>query len=277
MEAGVVQQAVQAAFAGTELISVVSCIDIPYGPCRTQAHKVGYDTDPWAMALVDHRVVTQDVANGLATLNGIENQHNLWVDNPHSYGEDQLIQWDDPTQLTKLFLYGYRDDGEKMSPGAGYFVSSLLNGTTTGVLREHAMRLNSTVSCQNIPRSDFPKTCSGKRPVEARVQRSWSNISICAPGDISKHPWTLSRSRQIIDEELFIDFQAAGSLEFMDTLGQGNYTMHCKASTSRGYFELGNAMNDWVYGPLLEEWPDDETIENETNDYIDYGKRPTEL
>ena len=84
-------------------------------------------------------------------------------------------------------------------------------------------------------------------------------------------------------EELFIDLHYDAEAVF--GLGhQGarpdNYTMHCTASTTRGYFELGNHMNNYVYGPLLDKWPNEEYIFSETNNFLAVGasaEQPKEM
>jgi hypothetical protein len=226
------------------------------------------------MALVGHGLIVQDVSSTLVTFDNIQAQENLWLDNPYAKGH--IGQWDDPTRHSWPFHYGHRD---AIQPGhrPGYFVSSLLNGTQTGVLREHALRLNTTVTCKNITSAHFPSPCSGQRPLDVHIHRPNLNISICVPGEVGKNPWTLSRNRQTIDEELFIDFQFENPPLIGMGLGLKDFTTYCKASTSRGYFELGNIMNDFVYGPLLDDWPDTDTIESHTNDYTESGARPKEM
>lgn len=133
----------------------MSCNDVPEGHCGTRAIIIGHDPGLWAMALLDHKLIVQDVAGSLGTLDNFQIQHNLWVDNP--YGPDQLTYWWQPTRYQSLRLYGSDDGTEgKKSPENRFFVSSLPNGTNTGVLRQHALRLNSTVTCENVTRSESP-------------------------------------------------------------------------------------------------------------------------
>lgn len=217
--------------------------------------------------------------NSLATFDDTQIQHNLWVDNP--YGPNQSTQWHEPTGYQSLFLYGSDDGtGDKMNPDNHFFVTSLPNGTNTGVLREHALRFNSSVTCENITRSSFPSPCEGQRPLDVNIRRPNMEIRVCAPGEIGKYPWSKSRNKETVEEELFIDLQSSLDLYPSLTLPVDSYTMKCTASTTRGYFELGNYMNEFVYGPLLDKWPDEETIENDTNNWLpvsaDRG-RPKEM
>lgn len=247
----------------------MSCADIPIdGKCDSNATIIGYDADPAVMAFVEHRLIVQEVANSLVTFDNLEYQHDLWTNDP--YEGEQLLRW---TDFSKIMA---NDNGGKPSAGSRYFVSSLPRGTRTGVLREHALRLNSSITCKSVPRRDFPSQCAGSRPLEVEIRRSDVKMRVCVPGEIGRHPWTLSRDRQDIEEELFMDF---GYTEDRFTRAYSsfkNFTVHCTASTVRGYFELGNVMNEFVYGPLLDKWPDEQTIERDTNDFTADRQRMTE-
>lgn len=160
---------------------------------------------------------------------------------------------------------------ESTQPGSPtFFVSAVPNATTTGVLREHAMRLNSSVECTLIDRSAFPSACVGDLPLVKSFSRSSNmSIDICVPGDYSKNPWSLSRDRQNLTEELYVDvfvpYESKLNGYFDDTFY--NFTAHCTANTSRGYFELGNYRNNYTAGPLIDKWPDNETMWKDFNDY----------
>jgi hypothetical protein len=53
-------------------------------------------------------------------------------------------------------------------------------------------------------------------------------------------------------------------------------TIHCTATTTRGYFELGNDWNNNTYGPLLAHWPDPAEMAENSNDWSDsYGDCPS--
>lgn len=174
-----------------------------------------------------------------------------------------------------LHYYGSDLDGEKKRPNSAFFVTSLINGTQTGVLRQHALRLNSSVTCDYIRRSEYPSTCPGERPLVTEIDRENVALRICAPGEVGLHPWSRSRNREDVEEELYFDFQM--SREFRQTILVNNFTMHCTSATSRGYFELGNVMNSEAYGPLMDKWPGPETIENNSTDYFPDWSRPEEM
>jgi hypothetical protein len=195
--------------------------------------QVGIDLEPAQMAVIPAQNILPRMRNDLATLNGEEVQPHIWSDTRSS-------------GVTTTDYKGYRD-----------FVAALPRGTTTGVLREHTMRLNSTATCNSLEMSSFPATCRGENPLQAslkyqgtydwgRPDRNISTVEICAPGDVGKHPWTLSRNRQDLSEEVFLKFTG-------DEYDTG--VLHCTGLTTRGYFELGNIHNGDTFGPLLDKWP----------------------
>lgn len=184
---------------------------------------------------------------------------------PHLWPE-QWINVDDANAAAKSTLWWY----EEMK-GYTYFVSSLTNRTSTGILRQLSMRLNSTTSCADEEVSAFPATCSGERPFASDLSLAGVNISICAPGNYEQTPWTLSRDRQDISEELWIQLSLDSSSEgdsLMQQWGFQNWTLHCKTDTTRGYFEIPNAHTNNNPGPLRETWPSREEMASDWNDYL---------
>lgn len=192
--------------------------------------KVGSDLEPAQMANIPAFSVLPRIVRDLA----VESDRQL---QPHLWNEADTYGYRSPANFRNL-------DG---------FVAGLPSGTTTGVLREHIMRFNSSVSCANISTADYPSTCSGRTPFQASFKYDESyhpdnnaTVDICAPGELGKYPWTLSRNRQELTEEVFLKLTGTR---------QENEVIHCKAQTTRGYFELGNVHNGGANGPLLEKWP----------------------
>jgi hypothetical protein len=99
-------------------------------------------------------------------------------------------------------------------------------------------------------------------------------IRICAPGHYGKLPWTLSRDRQDITEELYVDVWFPGDTNIIPEYAGlvdfriSNFTTLCTTTTTRGYFELPNYRNGYLTQPLNDKWPDKETMWSEWNDYI---------
>lgn len=187
---------------------------------------------------------------------------------PHLWPE-QWVNVDDANRAAKSTLWWYAE----MSTADyqyTYFVSSLMNRTNTGILRELGMRLNSTTSCTDEDVSAFPATCSGERPFASDLSLAGMNISICAPGNYEQTPWTLSRDRQDISEELWIGLTLDSSAENiqLEQFGINNWTLHCTTKTTRGYFEIPNAHTNNNPGPLREKWPSEEEMATDWNDYL---------
>lgn len=202
-------------------------------------HQVGLDLEPAQLAIVPQHTTMQRIVEELSTVWDRGDLPYLWRPAP-KYGTPY------PPQIRYL---------EK--PG---FVAALPPDTTTGVLRQHIIRLNSDITCTNLTESAWPSTCEGTNPFQVSFDfsmdyrssiRSNDTIDICAPGDRGRHPWTLSRSSQEISEEVFFRFSG----EDLQRTNQRNEVVHCKANTTRGYFELGNDYNGGEFGPLLQKWP----------------------
>ncbi|KAI1140010.1 hypothetical protein F5Y05DRAFT_376858 [Hypoxylon sp. FL0543] len=243
-----------------EAIAATSCLDIPIRGCSKFGPMiVGYDPEPADMPRLQRDLVIQDVLGRLVTVSDMEPQPNLWPINPNT---SNWIDGYTKPPLRRTFLVYSADFAQNAD---GFFVTALDNGTNTGVLREHAIRLNSSVHCEHISRSDFPSPCPGAQPLEARIDRSGLTLSICAPGNASQFPFTPSRHRQDISEDLYVDLEVSRHIAFQ--ANADNFTMHCSASTSRGYFELGNEQNGYIYGPLLDRWPDPDDIAKNFNDF----------
>lgn len=191
--------------------------------------QVGIDLEPAQMAVIPAQYILPRMKLDLAAMNEDQAQPYIWTD------RYTTIRYED--------VQG--------------FVAALPAGTLTGVLREHVLRLNSTVSCTSLEISGFPATCAGENPfrasLEYRGEYDWgksdgnlSAVDICAPGDLGRHPWTVSRNRQELSEEVFLRFSG-------DEHDAG--VVHCTGLTTRGYFELGNMHNGNAFGPLLDAWP----------------------
>lgn len=270
---GAVLQPLMSVLVSFETIAATSCIDIPIGGCSNLGPMVvGYDPEPADMPFVQRDLVMQDVLTRLVTVSDLEPQPNLWPINPDK--SDFLNGYQKPPDR-RMFASYAPDSG--FNP-EGFFVTALENGTNTGVLREHAVRLNSSVRCEPIQKVDIPSPCPGARPFEMNIERPGAGIqlSVCVPGNASQFPFTPSRHRQDTVEEFYFHFE--GPYNLTGAVNRTNTTIYCNASTSRGYFELGNELNHYVYGPLLDRWPDPDDIMTNFNDFrndIAYS-RPTE-
>lgn len=253
--------------------SFISDFDYSYYSCdvrSSQSHGyrlLGSDLEPAQMANLPAHLIVPHIANDLSTIEGGATLPSFWRT------PDEYVYF----RPSYRFL-DYLDDESS-------FVAALPADTTTGVLREHIMRLNSSVSCTNLTVSAWPSACSGTNPFQASFHYTESyyettnlTIDVCAPGDMGKHPWTFSRNRQELSEEVF--FRFTGRDADKEQGFKEDDVVHCTAQTARGYFELGNAYNGEVFGPLLEKWSDvaqsHDFVEPETYGHGQRGFRPSE-
>jgi hypothetical protein len=217
------------------------------------AKEIGWDMEPTQMALTYQYEIFPQLLGELAVASLNDVKPNLWNNASDSAANKLLLQ----------------------DHGSGAFVAALEQGTSTGVLRQHIMRLNSSVECQRIQRAAFPSPCPGDRPFTRTFSHGNNMTRICTPGSRGLSPWTMSRSRQDIVEELYIDILEQleiGNPRLVDHRNlTSNYTLRCTASTTRGYFELGNYRNNNTWSALLEKWPSPEDMATDYNNYLDFS------
>lgn len=253
---GAIQQPIQQLLVRFRSTTVMSCRDVPWDPCEGaffNSPVVGYDPEPYALALVPEDFIVQQVINELAQFNYDVPQTHMW---PAGWRESP----------------GYSAMATFYINEAPFFVTALDNGTTTGVLRQHAIRFNSSSSCEYISAADFPtlSMCPGDNPFELNFNHSTMlNVAICATGNYGVSPWTLSRNRQDIVEDFFINVNGHTSSSVDNPL---QFTMHCQVNTTRGYFEVGNYHNGYAYGDLIDTWPDVKDMNANFNDALPGGE-----
>ena len=273
---GAVQQPIQQLLVSTRSFQVPTCNDVPViagnsGACVGSAvnHLIlGYDPEPANLAQIPRNIVVQDVLKNLGTVSEDDFQINLW---PEPCAPDGTLCVSSANIEMNIFSW-YNAYMGGVNNGATFFTTALPNGTTTGVLREHAIRLNSSAQCLLISRAEFPTLCPGSNPFAAEYSLNLSeynmDFSVCSPGNRSEPPWTISRDRQDISEELYLDIFMPNWIQGNPNTPGGNFTLHCTSNSTRGYFELGNYQNDYIFGPLLTSWPNNTNVENDFNDYI---------
>jgi hypothetical protein len=87
-------------------------------------------------------------------------------------------------------------------------------------------------------------------------------------------PWALSRNRQELLEEDYIDLTdkfitPPKDASWDDPAINTSSTIRCTSQTMRGCFELGNIRNNNTYGLLLERWPRPTQMAEDFNDWTD--------
>ena len=281
---GAIQQPLYQILVRVSTVSVVTCKDIPswyrFENCTgSQLYgEVGRDLEPAQMANAEYSVMLSRVSSGLASISGHESQPRLWSANTTQKAADDKFSGDDivPDSLNHWVFQRKANSTPKTDPVPDFFVAGVPAGTTTGVLRQHLMRLSSSIRCQEVDPGEFPSQCPGDQPFNVTLEQVWvTHMRICVPGDYTAFPWNLNRSRQEHVEELYIDVVDKGdTFDDHPTHPTPNisHTIHCSATTTRGYFEMGNDWNHNTYGPLLEQWPDAVQMAEEFNDWTDTSR-----
>lgn len=260
-----------------EEVKIAACNDVPYPKNNNKAcHRPlsfgyvvgGYDPEPADMAYTPGNLVARKVRSQLPTLSNLDSLEHIWP-NVAGMGDNWGLDIGDT-------FYYYQKTSIKTIP---FYVSNFPQNFNTGALREHAIRFNSTASCEIVPRSDFPAICPGAHALAGEFSNKETQNRFCVPGDYTTTPWTISRNRQDITEELWIDNYIPYDSVIMDmvTLASSNFTnltVHCVASTTRGYFELPNYQNDGNAGELLTDWPSQATLEANFNDVQTFSSQP---
>lgn len=265
-----------------EQVKVTACNDVPYPKNNNKAcYKPlsrgyvvgGYDPEPSDLACTPGNLVARQVRNQLPTLTNLRSLGHIWPV-VAGLGDNWALDLADT-------LYYY----QKTTTAATipFYVSNFPPSFSTGVLREHALRLNSTASCEAVPRSSFPDVCPGAAPLAGAFATPETENRFCVPGDYTVTPWTIGRDRQVITEELWVDnYVPYGSRLLSEEEGEDgwalanvkNLTLRCVARTMRGYFELPNYHNGGKAGPLLDEWPSQEVLEAEFDDVETLSTEP---
>lgn len=249
----------------TTTLKVLTCDDNL--KCGGSTRPIGYDPSPNAVVQAPLYQIMRAVSSEITTASDSELNPYLWTKDylPATDEVTDTYQYAYPSTLEDSTSFFKNDKPFQSQP---FWASTLPNGTTTGVLREHAMRLNSSVKCEAISADEFPSPCPGDRPFVTSWagEDDWMNTSltICAPGNYSQSPWSRTRDREDIWEKLYINaWNAGGAIPINFT----PFTVLCEAVTTRGYFELGNHFNGDIPQPLLATWP---TMEEMHENFADY-------
>lgn len=281
---GAIQQPLYQILVNVEAIPVATCGDTKYQfLSRNSSHctdrtssayrPLGIDIEPSQMDHVYHNTFLRRLKSDLESVSIDEKQPHLWSDYmpAESWLESRSL-WsgalDEKFQSLRPWLSGFAQKNYKLPQ---FFVAGLSSNMTTGVLREHLMRFNSSITCELIDRASFPSSCPGQGPFTATLKKSKdTDIRVCVPGEIGTIPWTRSRNRQDITEQLYLEIRDG---DFSGKHSQSGYSnisaaIRCEGKTTRGFFELGNIWNNDTYAGLLGHWPDQERMLYGYNDWV---------
>lgn len=164
---------------GYQQSSVMTYLDRPSGALFDGPGAIAYDPEPADLASIPLDVVVQQASNNIASVSIYDTDPYLWRDPVSTDDYEQRTQ----ESVTRTFWYYLSSDAQINGKVRKFFVAATPRGTTTGVLRQHAVRFNFTVTCDKGPPSAFPQDCEGERPFEAAYSDPRNlNISVCVPG-----------------------------------------------------------------------------------------------
>ncbi|KAL8375652.1 hypothetical protein RB595_006979 [Gaeumannomyces hyphopodioides] len=236
----------RAILATPEVVNVASCLEDPSrqftGPgCDATVPRAyalaGFDPEPADIDRLPRDLATARVASRLASESRTQTQLHLWKE-----GSQEAA-----SSIADLTSRG------SVSP---FFVSAIPAGTNTGVVRQHAMRLDSKVKCSLVEVGEYPENCPGDQPLVGALGNGDGTVKFCVPGAQGAAAWSLSRNSQKIQEHIFLASWAGPNTGESTTQSpRANFTARCDAETTRGYFELPNQHNGGRPGPLLARWP----------------------
>ncbi|KAI7281950.1 hypothetical protein KC343_g945 [Hortaea werneckii] len=271
----IVQPPLRGLLTSLEYQTIMTSQDFPDNGVKLP--QVAIDPEPVDLARAPRSVIVDRVIDDLATVRDTDFQSNLWIETGQvaESGEELTYQSAKDVWLSNSLDWFFGSVPEEAGYPHKFFVSAVPRDTSTGVLRQHAMRMNSSAECADISQDEFPSQCGGDLPFSTSYDAgNETRIRICVPGNHTQSPWSLTRDRQDIQEEIFIDFTTyldpdKRSVDQNVFRGR-NFTAHCTTKSTRGYFELANYRNNYTAQPLLDKWPDRETLQTDFNDYLEF-------
>ncbi|KAF4956704.1 hypothetical protein FGADI_3693 [Fusarium gaditjirri] len=276
-----VQPPIQAILVRDERIDVVTCkghpaahnnynsraCRFPYKDLNTQI--IARDAEPIDLNFCPQDVVVKKTSQKLLSSANNDIQINLWSDEA-SLGKDPNYYTDN-----RRTLDWYYQESSYVKSKRLYYASSVANGTSTGVYRHHAARMDSKANCYLS--KVLPKECKGSKPFVSSFSEGWLNVDICAEGSYDTVAWNTSRSKQEHNETLWLSMKwdiPEGEDSSGLSLNNDSYVLRCDSVSRRGWFQLPNNANGGKPGSLRDEWPSWRELKYEFNDYyIDSPQR----
>ncbi|KAF4450603.1 hypothetical protein F53441_6264 [Fusarium austroafricanum] len=272
-----VQPSIQAILVRDESIKAVTCQGHPgfdsgyYGtickhPYEDRNTKViAQDSEPIGLKFCPQSSVVRKTRQKLISSTRSDIQPRLWPDD--TYYNPRFPNYLIEKRRTLDWYYQKPYDGNYVVKRP-YYASPVVNGTSTGVYRHHAIRMDSTAKCYN--EIDFPRNCKGDKPFTTSFSDGWLNIDICVEGRYDAVPWNTTRNKQELTENLWLSVNW-DIPEEDENWGyrrvSSRYVTRCESVSRRGWFELPSDANSAKPGPLLDEWPSQQTLTRDFNDY----------
>ena len=146
---------------------------------------------------------------------------------------------------------------ENISDLLGPYITQLPSNYGTGLIRNFAPRMNSSVLYTSVDRSEFPSNCSTD-PRAFYIEHTNStgsvldlsiaaySIQVCILNTLHGSPWKSTRDRQDISEQMYLNVNIS---ETGTNLKEGSFKV--AVNTTLGYFELPNYANSEKAGKVL--------------------------
>jgi hypothetical protein len=127
------------------------------------------------------------MASELASVSIDETQTSLWSVNSIAEIEYVYQEFDSEKESLRYWVFQPYILDNPTAPD--FFVAGLPADTTTGVLREHLMRPDSSVKCEEIDSGVFPSPCPGDRLFTVSLEGVINtDVKVCAPGNYTAFP-----------------------------------------------------------------------------------------
>ncbi|RSL81377.1 hypothetical protein CEP51_005900 [Fusarium floridanum] len=254
-----VQPPLRSALVRDETIPIMTCYPNACKYNNRDTWIIGSDADPEGLAESPSTWIIQRTSEKIISVDEKDTQLNLWSDTPYWLDRYSTARLDKRNFQWALGLLS--DESEHL-----FFTSSVPNGTSTGIFRYHAVRMDSKAKCTKG--SSSSSSCKGTRPFTASLSLPYTNVEVCVDGNQDANPWTLSRDKQEIKERLLLQVSSWHDNAYY---GSENFTIECESVSRRGWFELPNYHNGYKPGPLLDVWPSEEELARDFNDDISEG------
>lgn len=173
------------------------------------------------------------------------------MQSPYSSSDDTNLWGQGDSWYADRMAY---ESGE--APSLAYV--PLASDFTTGAfpIAQYAPRISSSISYTAITPDEFTKNCrneTDKGWFYAKYERDeeYRTVSLeaCMPVDLRKSPWNVTRDRQDLEEELYLNILSSTSSDTGPTYWKAS------AKSSLGYFELPSEANGNTQGELLDKDP----------------------
>lgn len=182
------------------------------------AIQVGADPEPSDLRTTPPFLTAAAAAGSLATVSNSDPQPHLWAigSNPYNSGQSwSLEDWYESqlkgAALLRLYVARRHQNGHVPIPC-------------------HAYELD----CELVDLATYPKPCAGQRPFVGNYSVDGLRIQFCVPGQYDASPWSISRDRQDIEEEAWVQVSVSSDSDMSGVLGgeTENVILHCQANST---------------------------------------------